>query len=288
MSFALLYFAPSDPVERLLTADGSAVNPEIIAKERARLGLDRPFIEQYFDWLKNLLKGDMGKSYDGGVPVAEKLSKALGYTIKLAALSTLLAVIFAVPLGIYSAVRQNRLSDYIIRIISFVGNSLPNFVLCIFLMYLFCIRRKIFPIVAKNTWQGILLPTLALAIPLASRLTRQIRAEILDQLKKEYISGAEVRGVKACYILFKNALRNALPGILTVAGLAIGTLLGGSVVVETIFRWPGIGKLVMDSITLRDYPVIQGFVIITAMIYVAINLIVDISQKLLDPRTRNN
>lgn len=199
-------------------------------------------------------------------------------------MATVVSVVIAIPLGILTAVTQDRWPDVILRFISFIGNSIPNFLLCILLIYYLCIRHQVFPVIAKNSVSGLFLPVISLSIPLIGKMIRQVRAEVLEQLKKDYILSARIRGVKPGYILFNNALRNALPGIITVIGLSIGTLFGGSVIIETIFRWPGAGKLVMDSVIYRDYPVIQGFVLYSALIYGIIHIIIDISYKILDPR----
>ena len=283
--FGIMYLAPGDPAEKRLTSQGVVVTKEILQAERERLGLLRPFIVRYADWLKNVLRGDFGVSFKDDLPVAPKLIKGLKNTCGLALTSLLLALIISFPLGIWSAVKKGKLVDHIVRLLSFIGNSLPNFLISVLLMYLFCIHIKVFPVIADGSIKGLMLPALSLAIPMAGRFTRQIRSELLDQLGEEYVVGMKSRKVKGRFILINNVLRNSLGHILTIIGLQIGTLMGGSVVIENIFRWPGIGKLVMDSITARDYPVIMGFVLIMGTIYVVINLIVDITYRLLDPRS---
>lgn len=283
--FALMFMASGDPAERQLQAQGMVVDKEIIEKKRKEMGLDRPFIIQYLDWLKNAITGDLGISYKDNRPVQKKLNEAFVNTFILAGVTTLVSILIGIPLGIFTAAKHNKFPDYLFRFISFIGSSVPNFLLCILLIYYFCIKKNYFSIIAKNSFEGLFLPVISLSIPFTSRLIRQVRAELLEQLKKDYIVAERIRGVDEKYILFSNALRNALPGIITVVGLSIGTLLGGSVVIETIFRWPGAGKLVMDSVMKRDYPVIQGFVLYIALIYILLNLIIDISYKLLDPRT---
>ena len=211
--------------------------------------------------------------------------KGLKNTLQLASSSLVLAILTSFPLGILSAVKKGRLIDHIVRLLSFIGNSLPNFLISVLLMYLLCIKIKLFPVIADGSLKGLLLPAISLAVPMAGRFTRQIRTEISEQLSEEYVMGMKSRHIKTRFILINNVLRNALGHILTIIGLQIGTLMGGSVVIENIFRWPGIGKLVMDSITARDYPVIMGFVLIMGTIYVVINLIVDISYHILDPRS---
>ena len=248
------------------------------------MGLNRPFLVQYGDWLGKALRGDLGTSFKDGIPVGEKLLKGIKYTAILSVSSFLLAVLVSIPLGIYSAVRKNRFGDYLIRFLSFIGNSLPNFLISVLLMYFFCIKFKIFPIIAEQSLKGLFLPALTLAVPMMSQFIRQIRAEVLEQLHQPYVSGARARGVKERFILFGNVLHNSMIPIVTVLGLSVGSLMAGSVVVETIFMWPGLGKLAMDSITARDYPVVQGFVILMAVIYVLVNLITDLSYHRLDPR----
>ncbi|WP_044916802.1 ABC transporter permease [Butyrivibrio sp. WCE2006] len=283
--FGIMYLAPGDPAEKRLTSQGVVVTKEILQAERERLGLLRPFIVRYAEWLSNVLRGDFGVSFKDDLPVAPKLIKGLKNTCGLALTSLLLALIISFPLGIVSAVKKGKLVDHIVRLISFIGNSLPNFLISVLLMYLFCIHIKVFPVIADGSIKGLMLPALSLAIPMAGRFTRQIRSELLDQLGEEYVVGMKSRKIKGRFILINNVLRNSLGHILTIIGLQIGTLMGGSVVIENIFRWPGIGKLVMDSITARDYPVIMGFVLIMGTIYVVINLIVDIIYRLLDPRS---
>jgi len=284
LTFGLLYIGPGDPAMQCLTSNGVVVSEEILTVTRQEMGLDKPFFVQYGTWLFNLSHGDMGISFKDGTAVAQKLKEAFVYTLLLSSVSIGLSITIAVPVGVFVAIRKGHAVDNVIRMISFVGNSMPNFLICILLMYFLCIRYKYFPIIAQNSIQGLILPTLSLTIPMCSRLLRQVRAEMLEQLSKDYITNARVRGVRETYILFFNALRNALPGIITIIGLSIGGLLGGSVVIENIFRWPGIGKLVMEAIVSRDYPVIQGFVIVTALMYVVINLLIDISYRYLDPR----
>ena len=284
--FGLMYLAHGDPAQKKLTAGGVAVSEEVLEETREEMGLNRPFLVQYGDWLVKALQGDLGTSFSDGLPVGAKLLNGMKYTLMLAAGSFLLAVGISIPLGIYSAVRKNRIGDYIIRLISFIGNSLPNFLISVLLMYFLCIKVKVFPIIANQSLKGLFLPALTLAIPMMSQFIRQIRAEVLEQLRQPYVSGARARGVKERVILFRNVLHNSLIPIVTILGMSVGTLMAGSVVVETIFMWPGLGKMVMDAITARDYPVVQGFVVWMAIIYMAVNLITDLSYHRLDPRVQ--
>lgn len=282
--FTLLYIAPGDPAQRKLTAQGIAVSEQVLEQTREEMGLNRPFLVRYGEWLLGVLRGDFGTSYKDGMPVLPKLMRCMGNTLVLAASSLVLALVVSVPLGVLTAARHDRFLDHIVRLLTFVGNAMPNFLLSVLLMYVLCIKADLFPVIAKGTVQGLFLPTLALAIPMASRFIRQIRAEVLEELGKPYVAGALARGVAMRTVLWHDVLRNTLSSVFTIVGLSVGTLMGGSVVVETIFRWSGVGKLVMDSITARDFPMIQGFVLLMAVIYVVINLLTDISYHALDPR----
>ena len=284
LTFLLMYLAPGDPAEKRLSSQGVAVTKEMLEAEQERLGLLRPFMVRYGDWLSGILHGDFGTSFKDDMPVAPKLAAGLKNTTILAFASLILSLIVSIPLGIWSAVKKNSLFDHIVRLLSFIGNALPNFLISVLLMYLLCIQFDLFPVVASGSIQGLFLPAISLAIPMAGRFTRQIRTETMEQLDQEYVTGLRTRGVKEKDILIHNVFHNSSGHIFTIIALQIGTLMGGSVVIETIFRWPGIGKLVMDSITARDYPTIMGFVLIMGTIYVVINFISDVLYHVLDPR----
>ncbi len=286
LTFLLLYLAPGDAAEKKLNAQGIAVSQEVLDQTRRDMGLDRPFIAQYGNWLLGVLRLDLGTSYKDGVPVGEKLVKGLKNTLVLALGSLALSLIVALPLSLLTALRRDGLLAYILRFPGFLGTPLPGFLVSVLLMYLLCVRLKLLPVLADRSLKGLLLPCLALSIPMCSRFLRQFRAELLEQLGRPYVQGALTRGVKARYILLRNVLRNASISILTIVGLSVGTLMGGSVVIETIFRWPGLGKLAMEAITARDLPVIQGFVLLTSTIYVLVNLLTDLAYHLVDPRVR--
>ena len=287
LTFLLMYLAPGDAATKKLNAQGVAVSEEIIEKTRESMGLNRPFLVQYGDWALRALQGDLGNSYKDDFPVSGKLIKGLRNTTILAFTSLALAFLVALPLAILTALHKDSLLDDITRLFSFAGNSLPNFLISILLMYFLCVRAKLLPTVANESFKGLVMPCLALSIPMCGRFIRQFRAELLEQLGQPYVSGAMLRGVRQRYIL-KNVVHNAAIPILTIVGLSIGTLMGGSVVIETIFRWPGLGKLAMVAITNRDYPVIQGFVLFTSTVYVVINLLIDICYSWVDPRLRKN
>ena len=272
--FALLYIAPGDPAEKRLTSQGVAITKEVLDAERQRLGLLKPFLVRYGEWLMCVVRGDFGVSFKDDMAVAPKLLSGLKNTSILALSSLILSLVISFPLAIVSAIRKGGILDGVIRLLSFIGNSLPNFLISVLLMYLLCIRLNLFPVIASGNLQGLFMPVLSLSIPMTGRFVRQIRAEFINGMKEDYITGMRGRGVSGRYIVF-NLFRNSLGHIFTIVALQIGALMSGSVVIESIFRWPGIGKLVMDSITARDYPVIMGFVIIIGTIYVVINRFAD-------------
>ena len=285
-TFLLMYITPGDAAQKKLISQGIAVSQDVLDSERETMGLNRPFLVQYADWLMKAVRGDLGTSYRDGLPVAEKLAKAMRYTLLLALSSLAASLALSLQLTVLSVIRKNSIFDYIIQFFSFIGNSLPNFLVSILLMYFFCIKIKVLPVIADGSVQGLILPCAALSIPLSSRFIRQFRAQMLEEMGKEYVAAARMRGTRERYIVWRSVLHNSLPAITTVTALSVGTLFGGSVVIETMFRWPGLGKLVMDSITARDYPVIQGFVLFIASVYVLINLLADIICRLIDPRGR--
>lgn len=286
LTFLLMYLAPGDAATKKLNAQGVAVSQEVLDATRKAMGLDRPFLVQYGDWALGVVRGDLGSSYKDGQSVAGRMGKAMGYTALLALGSLALSLVISLPLAVLTALKKDTWLDHLVRFFSFVANSLPNFLISVLLMYFLCVRARLLPVVADRSLRGLLLPALALSIPMTGRFLRQFRAEVLEQLGQSYVSGALCRGVKRRYILWRNVLHNASIPILTVTGLQIGTLFGGSVVIETIFRWPGLGKMAMDAITNRDYPVIQGFVLFTSVVYVLVNLLTDIAYHWVDPRVR--
>ena len=287
LSFAMMRLAGSDAVIQKFDNLGMAVSQEVIDSARAELGLDKSFLVQYFIWLKNLLQGDMGTSYVTGKDVFATFISKLPATLFLTAASILATVCVSIPLGILAAVKQNRFTDYLIRLCSFIGNSMPNFFTALVLMYFLSIKLGLFPVTAKGiTVNSVAMPTLTLAIAMSAKYLRQVRATVLDELSKDYIIGAKARGVRFSVTLWKSVLRASLVTIITLLTLSIGSLLGGTAIVESIFMWDGVGKLAVDAINMRDYPMIQAYVIWMAVIYVVINLITDLSYQVLDPRIR--
>ncbi len=287
LSFLLMNTGTADVIDVMESNSGGVMSEGEKDALRAELGLDKPLVQQYAVWLGKVLRGDMGKSFVSGQPVFTTFLSRLPATIYLTITSILLTVFLSVPLGILSAVKQNRLTDYIIRFFSFIGNSLPNFFVSLLLIYFFSLRLKLLPVMGNTAgWKSVILPTLTLALSMASRYTRQVRATVLEELNKDYVQGARARGIKEKRILYFSVLRASMLTIVTLLALSIGSLLGGTAIVESIFMWDGVGKMAVDAITMRDYPVIQVYVIWMAIIYVCVNLFTDILYHYLDPRIR--
>lgn len=287
LSFALMQAAGSDVVLQKADASGIALSREVINAQREELGLDQPFLVQYGSWLVRFLKGDLGVSYVSGEDVFSTFVSKLPATLLLTFVSVIFTVIISVPLGILSAVKKDKAADSLIRIFSFIGGSLPNFFVALVLMYLLAVRFPIFPVISEETGiQSVMLPAITLALAMSSRYVRQVRAAVLDELGKEYVLAAKARGIRFSSTLWKSVMKTALITILTLLLLSVGSLLGGTAVVESIFLWDGVGKLAVDAVNMRDYPMIQAYVVWMAVIYVAVNLAADLVYCLLDPRIR--
>ena len=287
LSFGMMRLAGSDVVEQKMENTSGTVSQEMIDAAREELGLDKPFIVQYVTWLGKLARGDMGTSYVSNRPVFSTFISKLPATLLLAVVSIFLTVIVSIPLGIWSAVNQNKAADYVIRTASFIGNSLPNFFVSLLLMYFCAIRLNWFPVISRGvSLQSVALPSFTLAIAMSAKYLRQVRATVLDELSKDYVMGAKARGVKFSTTLLKSVMKASLVTIITLLTISIGSLLGGTAIVESIFMWDGVGKMAVDAINMRDYPIIQAYVMWMAIIYVLINLITDLSYRYLDPRIR--
>lgn len=286
LSFLLSYLSPSDPVEIMMKKKGNMVSEEVVQQKREELGLDQPLIVQYVKWLEGILKGDFGTSYKSNKPVLEEIQKCLPYTIRLTLLSMFLTIAISTPLGVLCARYKDGWLDNALRIITYLFSSLPSFFLALVLMYCFALKIKCFPVIAKGNSGGIVMPALVLSLTLAAWYIRQVRAIVLGELEKDYIDGLLARGISETKIMFGHVLRNCLMPLVTLVGISFGSMLGGSTIVESIFTWPGVGKMAVDAITSRDYPVIQGYVVWMALIFLLINALVEISYSLLDPRVR--
>ena len=286
LSFAMMRVAGSDAIIELY-GDKGAVAQEIIDAKRAELGLDKPFLTQYLSWVGGMMRGDMGVSFVSGKDVFQTFISKLPATLLLTALSMVMTVVISIPLGVLAAVRHDKLTDYVLRFFSFVGNSLPNFFVALLLMQIFSIKLKMLPVISKGlSVQSAMLPTLTLAIAMSAKYMRQVWATVLEELNKDYVIGAKARGVRSSVVLWKSVLKSSMLTIITLLALSIGNLLGGTAIIESIFMWDGVGKLAVDAITMRDYPMIQAYVVWMAIIYVMVNLITDLLYHALDPRIR--
>jgi len=287
LAFLLIYLSPSDPVSVRMSAGGISVNPEIMESMRRSMGLDRPLLIQYGDWLWNILHGNMGKSYITDADVLDQILKALPYTLKMAGASLLLTLCISIPVGILTAAMQNSKFDYVVRVMAFVGNALPNFIIALCLMFIFSYRLGWIPVLATTKPIGLILPALTLALVMSSRYIRQIRAAMLDELSKGYVVGLRSRGLSETTILYKNVLKNIMVTVITLTGISLGSLLGGTVIVETVFTWPGLGSLIMEGISQRDYPVVQAVIVWMASAFMVVNLLTDISYTVFNPKIKD-
>lgn len=288
VTFALVMLSPGDPVRQMIAGNEDIVVSQVeIDALRHELGLDKPFIFQYLDWLGRAVQGDFGFSYMVKKPVVEELMQSLPATLILALASTLFMLVFSLPLGTYSAVKRNSVFDYAVRGLTFFGVSIPNFWMGLMLLWIFGLKLGWLPIVGgRVSLETLILPATTLGIVMAAKYTRQVRTTVLEELNQDYVVGARARGMSESYILWREVLPNAMLPLITLLGLSFGNLLGGAAVVEIVFSWPGLGYLAVQSIIYRDFQLVQGIVLWIALMYMVINLVVDISYNRLDPRLR--
>lgn len=287
LSFGLMRTVTGDAIDVMEANRGTVLNEEAKAQMRSELNLDKPFIVQYGIWLKDMMAGDMGKSYVSGKPVFSTFMEKLPTTILLTITSIITTIIISVPLGIISAVKHNKWEDYIIRFLSFIGNSLPGFFVSLLLIYIFSIKLNLLPVMNTSVnIQSIIMPTMTLTIAMSAKYIRQIRTVILEELNKDYVIAAKARGIRYKTIMLTSIMKVVLLSFITLLSLSIGSLLGGTAIIESIFMWDGVGKMAVDAILMRDYPVILAYVVWLSIIYVIFNLITDILYHYLDPRIR--
>lgn len=288
ITFALVMLAPGDVVRQMIAGNEDVIVSQAeVEALRRELGLDKPFIFQYLDWLSRALHGNLGFSYMMKKPVVEALMEGLPGTISLSIASLVMMMLVSIPAGIYSAVKRGSMVDNIVRICTFMGVSMPGFWVGLMLLWLFGLKLDLLPIVGGEvSLENIILPSLTLAIAMASKYTRQVRTAILEELNQDYVVGARARGMSESHILWKEVLPNALLPLITLLGLSLGNLLGGAAVIEMVFSWPGLGRMAIEAITYRDFQLVQGVVVWIALMYMIINLLVDISYNYFDPRLR--
>lgn len=287
ISFSLMHLSPGDPAVIYLSQGGQSPDPAALAEVRAQLGLDKPFFAQYFSWLGGLFRGDLGTSFFTKKPVMQEIGTLFPKTLELTFLGMALTLVISIPLGILCATHENRLVDYVLRVCTFINSSLPGFFAAMLLIYLLGIKLRWLPTVSSGSAKGIWMPALTLALTLSAGYTRQIRAAIIAELGEDYIRMKRARGIRERVILYSGALRSVMPNIITLAGINIGRLLGGTAIIEIVCTYQGIGRLAVNSITNRDYPMMQAYILVMATIYVLVNLVVDLLHALVDPRVKN-
>ncbi len=281
--FSLIHLIPGDPVEMML---GEGAERSEVERLRSELGLDRPLGVQYLSYMGGLVRGDLGRSLHYREPVASLLWERYPATIVLAIASMIVALAVALPLGILAAYYRNSLVDHLSRFFALLGVSLPNFWLGPMLILLFAIQFDLFPVSGRSGLASLVLPSITLGTALAGLLTRMVRTSLAEELHRPYLVTAEAKGLTRLSVVLKHALRNASIPVTTVVGLQFGALLTGAIITETIFAWPGIGRMVIQAIQLRDYPLVQGGVLAIALTYVVLNVLTDLVYALLDPRIR--
>ena len=281
--FSLIHLIPGDPAQAML---GEAAPQADVEELRRQLGLDRPLVEQYGVFLSGLVKGDLGTSLRTGQPVTEQIVERMPATFELAAAAMLVAIVFSIPLGIAAAVRRGTVIDHAAMTISLAGVSVPNFWLGPLLAIVFAIELGWLPVSGRGTWAHLVLPAISLGAALAAILARMTRATLLEELREQYVQAARARGVSRLRAILRHAFRNSLIPVVTIVGLQFGAVLTGAVITETIFAWPGIGRLLIQSIGFRDYPLVQGCILLIALTYVGVNLLTDVIYGFLDPRIR--
>ena len=289
ISFSLLFIIPGDPAETILTGPGGGADPKAVEEFRIKMGLDKPIYIQYFTWLNDILHGNLGYSYQSKRPVIDTILSRFQATLKLAIVSLIISLMISIPLGIISAIKQYSAIDNVSMAGALLGVSMPNFWQGLLLILLFAVTLGWLPVAGygdHGDLEHIILPAITLGTSSAAITTRLMRSTMLETINQDYIQAARAKGLSERVVIGKHALKNALIPVVTMIGLNFAYLLDGSVVVETIFAWPGIGLLMVESIYLRDYPMIQGCILFVAIIFIFVNLMVDILYTYLDPRIR--
>lgn len=281
--FSLIHLVPGDPAQAMLGDGASATE---VADLRTRLGLDRPLPEQYLRFMRGLVRGDLGTSFRTSQPVVAAIAERVPATVELALASMLVALLVALPLGILAAVRRATFVDFTAMTVALAGISIPNFWLGPMLAIVFAVQLGWLPVSGRGGWESLILPAISLGAALAAILARMTRASLLEELRELYVRAARARGVSRSGAVLGHALRNSLIPLVTILGLQFGAVLTGAVITETIFAWPGVGRLLIQSISFRDYPLVQGCILLIAVTYVSVNLLTDLVYGALDPRIR--
>jgi len=281
--FALIHFVPGDPAQTML---GEGATPQDVANLRQSLGLDRPLLSQYGSFMAGLARGDLGKSFRFGTPVAQEIRRRLPQTAILAVSAMAVAIALAIPLGIVAAVFRGRFLDHLSMTLALAGISMPGFWLGPLLAIVFAVMLGWLPVSGSGTPAHLVLPAVTLGAALAAILARMTRASVIEELRELYVTAARARGLSPARAVVRHAFRNSLIPVVTIIGLQFGAVLTGTIITETIFAWPGVGRLLIQAINTRDYPLVQGCILFIAVTYVAMNLLTDLAYGLLDPRIR--
>ncbi|ASN04394.1 ABC transporter permease [Virgibacillus necropolis] len=284
MIFVLVYVA-GDPVLMMLPADAT---PQEIGQLRHALGFDQPFYVQFGHYIMDLLRGDFGESYQYGEPALSLVLERLPATLQLAAVSMIFAVIIAIPLGVWSAIRPNTFIDLFATGLSVLGKAIPNFWLGIMLILIFAVNYQILPVSGTGSWAHIILPAITLGTAMSAEITRLVRSNMLEILSQDYIRTARSKGLKNGVVIFRHAFKNSLVPVITITFLQAAALVGGSLITEMIFAWPGLGQLIIQAVYEKDLPIIQATVFVTAIMIILINLLTDVLYRVLDPRIKFN
>lgn len=286
-AFALSNLAPGDPAELILQRQqDEPPTPAQLEAFRDRNGLNDAFLVQYVRWVDHAVQGDLGTSFRSGKPVLGELASRFPATLQITVPAFLAAILMALVVGVLSAVRRGSLSDHASRVGALVADSVPSFVLAYLLIIVFSVSLGLLPVAGRGSWKNLVLPVLTLGLGATAGLMRLLRSSLLDVLGEDYVRTARAMGLPPHRVILHHALKNALIPVVTVAALTFGGFVTGTVIVETVFAWPGVGKYVVDAIFARDYTVIQGFVVFTGTVFVILNLVVDVLYTSLDPRVR--
>jgi nickel transport system permease protein len=284
LTTGMVHLSPVDPAEAYLTAAHIQPTDEILDQKRHEFGLDQPFFIQYVNSIMKICQLDFGISYVSNKPVLDEVIYRIPATVQLAIGSLLIAVLVSVPLGFLAGIKRNSIIDHFSRLLSFFGASIPTFWLGYILVFFFSVKLNLFPVEGIGTWEHLVLPSITLALPLIAMYTRLLRASVLENLQEPYVLFARTRGIKEKMIMTKHVLRMAIPPMITGLGMNLGKLLTGTIIVESVFSWPGFGRYFIEAIFNRDIPVIQCYVLIAASLFILSNLMVDLIQMYIDPR----
>jgi peptide/nickel transport system permease protein len=281
--FALIHLVPGDPAEAMLGESAPAAD---LAELRTKLGLDKPLLVQYQAYVLGLVRGNLGTSFRYNTPVAREIGQRLGRTAQLALAAMAVSILVALPLGVLGALYRGQWIDQVATTVSLLGVAMPNFWLGPLLAIVFAVSLGWLPVSGTGTWQHLVLPAVTLGGALAALLARMTRATLIDELRELYVLAARARGVSSARAVISHALRNSLIPVVTIIGLQLGAVLTGTIITETIFAWPGVGRLLIQAISFRDYPLVQGCILFIATTYVTMNLLVDLVYGWIDPRIR--